>query len=756
MIRHLTALITALVTLMVANAGNRVTLTDAAGTPGSEAVVKVNLENDPGAVAMQLNIPIPEGTEYVDGSCTITSDRLAGHTVSAAVNGGKLVVLVYSTGLAEIPSGNDDVLQFTLRLGNEPGNYTLSPTVRLGDASGNAIGTEAVSGTATILASKIECGAETIDFGRSAIRGSYTRSLTIRNTGNQPLNITGIATSDGTLSVSPTDMTVEAGRSASAIVTYAPTVRAAAFNGSLRILSDAVNGDATVGITAIPYSVNELHIDAAQCSSGEEATITARMNNMEPITAADFSMTLPSGFEYVDGSAACTDRAPTHTISGSVTDGKLRIVMFHPANQPVDGYDGELLTFRLRSVTNRGSYGLTPENVRLANRDGEDMTSASSGSYITISAPSISCNSTCDMGDQSITSDVATVFSVRNYGNAPLTIERVVFLSDGFSIEEELPLTLNSYETKQITLRHYPASAGDFATQMNIYSNDPENPMKAIGVTGSVYEPNGITVSGEPNDEHDCYTLHVDLNNYTGIAAVQLDIEWLDGMTTDRDDMQLSERINGHSHEVAQLEDGIHRILLFSMSNTTIIGKEGNLFDLTFHGTDFIGSRMKISNIKLSGKDGKNYLSPGASPIYLDINPVLAESITLDRYVETAVEGNSFQLTATVLPTNTTDKTVVWRSTDESVATVDSEGNVTVIGKGSCMITAETTDGSGLLAECTLSALAGIEDIVAEEVTEVNIYNLNGILLFRNLPKEKIAGLPAGIYLIGNKKIMIR
>ena len=72
------------------------------------------------------------------------------------------------------------------------------------------------------------------------------------------------------------------------------------------------------------------------------------------------------------------------------------------------------------------------------------------------------------------------------------------------------------------------------------------------------------------------------------------------------------------------------------------------------------------------------------------------------------------------------------------------------------MITAETTDGSGLLAECTLSALAGIEDIVAEEVTEVNIYNLNGILLFRNLPKEKIAGLPAGIYLIGNKKIMIR
>ena len=119
MIRRLTALITALVALVAANAGNRVTLTDAAGTPGSEAVVKVNLENDPGAMAMQLNIPIPEGTEYVDGSCTITGNRLAGHTVSAAVNGGKLVVLVYSTGLAEIPSGNDDVLQFTLRLGND-------------------------------------------------------------------------------------------------------------------------------------------------------------------------------------------------------------------------------------------------------------------------------------------------------------------------------------------------------------------------------------------------------------------------------------------------------------------------------------------------------------------------------------------------------------------------------------------------------------------------------------------------------------
>lgn len=56
-------------------------------------------------------------------------------------------------------------------------------------------------------------------------------------------------------------------------------------------------------------------------------------------------------------------------------------------------------------------------------------------------------------------------------------------------------------------------------------------------------------------------------------------------------------------------------------------------------------------------------------------------------------KGDSKSLVATVLPSDATDKRVIWRSTDESVATVDEYGVVSGVGKGSATITVTTEDG---------------------------------------------------------------
>lgn len=757
MIRHLlTALIPVLAVCMTANAGTGVTLTDCTGAPGSEITVGVALENEPGVVAMQLSLPMPEGLEYVEGSCTAVGNRLKGHSISAAVNGGRLVVLVYSTALTEIGAGSGEVLSFGLRLGNEPGAYALTPDLRLSDAAGNAVDAAVSSGTVTVAAPKIATVCDSVDFGRCAIRGTYRRTMSLANTGNRPLNIDAVTPSDPTLSVNPSALTIEPGAAGTIAIDYAPTVRARQFNATLTVSSDAVNGKATVRIMAIPYSVNELHMEPAQCSSGEEVTVSARMNNMEPITAADFRMELPQGFEYVEGSAAPASRAANHSVSGATDGGRLRIVMFHPANEAVEGNDGELLTFRLKAVTNRGSYALTPMEVKLSNRDGENMTSASYGSYLSISAPSLGCADALAMEAAPVTSGARGVLAVDNRGNAPLVIDRALFLADGYTMEEPLPLTVEPNQSAALTVRYDAPSAGPFSTTLNLYSNDPDSPMRSVRVSGSLYEPNEIALSGEPNDDHDAYTLHVDLSNYTGIAALQADIEWLGNMTAATSDMLTTDRSAAHSKEVAALEPGRHRVILFSLSNATFTGNEGRLFDLAFHGTGFIGSRLAVSNIRLSGKDGKDYTTPGSSPLYLDIDPVLAREITLDRTSETADEGNRFTLTATVLPTNTTNKKVEWSSTDEKVATVDDDGNVEVKSGGICSIQARTTDGSGLIAECSLSAVAAIDGIGADMPDSVDVYDLSGVLLRKGVSKSDLSTLSPGIYIINGRKTAIR
>jgi len=87
---------------------------------------------------------------------------------------------------------------------------------------------------------------------------------------------------------------------------------------------------------------------------------------------------------------------------------------------------------------------------------------------------------------------------------------------------------------------------------------------------------------------------------------------------------------------------------------------------------------------------------------------VLATSVKLDCESAQLTEGETLRLTATVLPGNTTDKTVTWVSSDEAVATVDGTGLVTAIAAGTASITATTVDGSNLSASCKVTV---VEDL---------------------------------------------
>lgn len=87
--------------------------------------------------------------------------------------------------------------------------------------------------------------------------------------------------------------------------------------------------------------------------------------------------------------------------------------------------------------------------------------------------------------------------------------------------------------------------------------------------------------------------------------------------------------------------------------------------------------------------------------------------ITLDANEKQVFVGESFTLTATVTPDDATDKSVLWSSSDESVATVE-DGVVTVLSRGNCEIVATTVDG-GLEAKCTLEAIQLPEGVVTDK-----------------------------------------
>ena len=83
-----------------------------------------------------------------------------------------------------------------------------------------------------------------------------------------------------------------------------------------------------------------------------------------------------------------------------------------------------------------------------------------------------------------------------------------------------------------------------------------------------------------------------------------------------------------------------------------------------------------------------------------DIVPVTG--ISLDAQSKSVTVGNTVSISATVTPSNATNKGVVWTSSDESVATVDG-GVVTGRGQGTVIITAKTIDG-GYTATCSVTS----------------------------------------------------
>ena len=96
-----------------------------------------------------------------------------------------------------------------------------------------------------------------------------------------------------------------------------------------------------------------------------------------------------------------------------------------------------------------------------------------------------------------------------------------------------------------------------------------------------------------------------------------------------------------------------------------------------------------------------NVGSKSASCKVTVVQPVT--SISLNKTSLSMDALQTFALTATAKPDNAYNKTIIWSSSDETVATVDENGLVTALKKGSATITAAAQDGSGVTRKCTVT-----------------------------------------------------
>lgn len=88
--------------------------------------------------------------------------------------------------------------------------------------------------------------------------------------------------------------------------------------------------------------------------------------------------------------------------------------------------------------------------------------------------------------------------------------------------------------------------------------------------------------------------------------------------------------------------------------------------------------------------------------------PIEVESISLKGPENDLILGKHFFVNATIVPDNADDKSLTWNTSDESIVTVDQEGNLIAVGAGQATITA-----------CSANGVSSSHDIVVDGTQRV-------------------------------------
>lgn len=95
--------------------------------------------------------------------------------------------------------------------------------------------------------------------------------------------------------------------------------------------------------------------------------------------------------------------------------------------------------------------------------------------------------------------------------------------------------------------------------------------------------------------------------------------------------------------------------------------------------------------------------------------PVTSITLSISKTMEV---GNSIKATVTLAPTDVTNKTVTYKSSDATIATVSSDGTVKALKPGTVTITATASSGKSETAMITVyEALVTVASLATSNVT---------------------------------------
>ena len=260
-------------------------------------------------------------------------------------------------------------------------------------------------------------------------------------------------------------------------------------------------------------------------------------------------------------------------------------------------------------------------------------------------------------------------------------------------------LNLKVGETSSLTYNISPSNADIKSTEWSssntgVVSVDKDGKVSAVGIgTANVV----IKVVGQDNSEaSDSIVVNV-ISQYISVDSVTL---------VDANNNTLSNSMNLNIGEEVTIK------FLINPSNVTL--KETNWTNSDSSkvsmkdsvGYALIkGIEVGSSDIEITVKDyDGNVKTDSVKVNVINSNqPVLVSSIALSPTSVTLNPNGTYKFNVTVSPSNATNKGVTWSSSNTNVVSVDQNGNIKALKKGTAKIRVTAQDGSGKYAEASVT-----------------------------------------------------
>lgn len=137
------------------------------------------------------------------------------------------------------------------------------------------------------------------------------------------------------------------------------------------------------------------------------------------------------------------------------------------------------------------------------------------------------------------------------------------------------------------------------------------------------------------------------------------------------------------------------------------------------NGTTIVGKTVGKGEVTVISAEDPTIQAKVSVVVKDPIVNVESVKITNAESIKSISKGKTVKATTTIMPTGATNKTVTWKSSNPTIASVDTVGNIKGLTKGKTIISAESNNGIKAIQQ--IDVVVSLGEITSESVIELTV-----------------------------------